>query len=561
MFCTDISSPIYLIFNSDIPGYLYYFHLPASIIALLLGIFIFIKKPELLISKILLYLSITFSAWSFFSLITWSNIDSRIIMFSWSLNGILYALILFFTFRFFYLLLFKNDLSIKLKYLFLTFFLPIILLAPTKYNLTSFDFINCESMENLFYFNYIYVLSLLICIYILVLSFKLYKKNILDRKEIVFESLGVILFLILFFGTGFLGSYTDYYLIDPIGLFGMTIFMAFLTYLIVRFKAFDIKLIGSQALVVGIVILIGSQFFFIESNINKVLTAITLVISVVMGILIIRSVKKEIELREMIELLVGNLERANSNLKHINIDLDKANEKLKELDQLKTEFVGLATHQIRGPLTAIKGYLSMILEGDYGKISKSIEDSLRIIFSSAESLSVVVSDFLNVSRIEQGQMKYNMENCDLGELVIEVIKELKPNTDSRGLELKTDIPIEPFIVHIDKEKIKQVINNLIDNSSKYTKEGGINVSLQKTNSSKILLSIKDTGVGISKDTLPHLFEKFSRAKDAFKTNILGTGLGLYVAKKMMEAHKGRVWAESEGEGKGSQFYVEFEGVK
>ncbi|MFA6797631.1 MAG: ATP-binding protein, partial [Candidatus Paceibacterota bacterium] len=96
---------------------------------------------------------------------------------------------------------------------------------------------------------------------------------------------------------------------------------------------------------------------------------------------------------------------------------------------------------------------------------------------------------------------------------------------------------------------------------KYTKEGSITVSLEKKDNSKVLLAIKDTGVGIAKETLPHLFEKFSRAKDAFKTNILGTGLGLYVAKKMMEAHKGRVWAESEGEGKGSQFYVEFEGVK
>ena len=560
MFCEPFSDLSFLVFTNQVPHLLYYSHIPAAIIALLLGIVVYYKNRGIL-SKLLLFLSVIFSLWVSLNLLVWTNPDSRILMFLWSLFGILSSLLFISCIYFVYVYINKKDVSIKLKLVWLALLLPILLFIGK--GLINFDIVNCEALENNIYMNYYYFLGLLSFAWIVIFSiYKYFKTKEKEEKiQIILLLSGISLFLISFFITGYFASLWDNFELEQYGLFGMTFFMAFLAYLIVRFKAFDIKLIGSQALVVGIVILIGSQFFFIGNNTNRILTAITLVISVVMGFLIVRSVKKEVALRERIELLAGNLERANSNLKHINIDLDKANNKLKELDQLKTEFVGLATHQIRGPLTAIKGYLSMILEGDYGKISKSIDESLRVIFSSAESLSVVVSDFLNISRIEQGQMKYNMEDCDIRELVVEVIKELKPNTESRGLELKADIPDEPFIVHIDKEKIKQVINNLIDNSSKYTKEGGINVSLQKKDNSKILLAIKDTGVGISKDTLPHLFEKFSRAKDAFKTNILGTGLGLYVAKKMMEAHKGRVWAESEGEGKGSQFYVEFEAVK
>ncbi|MDD4803920.1 MAG: ATP-binding protein [Candidatus Pacebacteria bacterium] len=560
MFCTDILSPLYLIFSDSVPELLYYSHIPTVIISLMIAIFVYIKNRNLA-SKILLALTSVFSIWVFLNLISWTNIDSKIIMFSWSFFGVLTLLLSVLSLYLTYVFINKKDVLIKTKIFFLVMIMSVLL--PAISYLKEFNIPMCEAEDNIYYINYYQGLCIFIFLWIIIFStYKYFKtKEREEKKQIFLLSSGISLFLISFFITGYFASLWDNFELEQYGLFGMTIFMAFFAYLIVRFKAFDIKLIGSQALVVGIIILIGSQFFFIQSNTNMVLNSITLVVSTIMGFLIVRSVKKEVTLRERIEILAGNLERANSNLRHFNTQIKEANEKLKELDQLKTEFVGLATHQIRGPLTAIKGYLSMVLEGDYGEISKSIEDPLRVIFSSAESLSVVVSDFLNVSRIEQGQMKYNMEDYDIRELVEEVIKELKPNTESRGLQLKTEISTEPCIVHIDKEKVKQVINNLIDNSSKYTKEGSITVSLEKKDNSKVLLAIKDTGVGIAKETLPHLFEKFSRAKDAFKTNILGTGLGLYVAKKMMEAHKGRVWAESEGEGKGSQFYVEFEEVK
>ena len=236
--------------------------------------------------------------------------------------------------------------------------------------------------------------------------------------------------------------------------------------------------------------------------------------------------------------------------------IEETNGKLEKINHLKNEFISLATHQIRGPLGAVKGYISLILEGDYGNVPKEFIEPLDIIFKSMDSLNKTVSDFLDISRIEQGEMKYYLKDFNIVDLVNEVVNELKLNIQKNGLELKLDIETGIFILHEDKTKLKQVLINLIDNSCKYTKTGWIEIGLKKNSEKTILFSIKDSGVGISKETMPLLFKKFSRANDAHGTNILGTGLGLYVAKKIIETQNGHIWAESLGEGKGSQFYFE-----
>lgn len=237
-------------------------------------------------------------------------------------------------------------------------------------------------------------------------------------------------------------------------------------------------------------------------------------------------------------------------------NLEFANDRLKELDQLKSEFVSLATHQIRAPLTAIKGYVSLIQEGDYGQVNPEVQKALGVVMDSTNNLVTIVGDFLDVSRIEQGRMKYDISDFDLQELAAEVANEYKPNIEKKGLEFNYSFfKGKNYIVHADRGKIKQVIGNVLDNSIKYTPKGKIEMSVAVV-ADKARVRIADTGVGIKPETMPKLFQKFSRAEDANRTNILGTGLGLYVAHNMMEAMSGRIWAESAGEGKGSQFYVE-----
>lgn len=239
--------------------------------------------------------------------------------------------------------------------------------------------------------------------------------------------------------------------------------------------------------------------------------------------------------------------------------LEFANERLKELDKMKSEFVSLATHQIRAPLTSIKGYISLIQEGDYGPVTKEVTGALDIIMQSAVNLVTIVNDFLDVSRIELGRMKYDYTDFDVQELVQQVVTEYKPNVQRKGLIMDYNFDAsKQYKVHADRGKIKQVIGNILDNSIKYTLQGFVKVELgfSPVTPNNIRVKIFDSGVGIPTATLPKLFQKFTRAENANDANILGTGLGLYVAKQMIDAHNGKVWAESEGQGKGAQFYIE-----
>ncbi|MES2216500.1 MAG: HAMP domain-containing sensor histidine kinase [Patescibacteria group bacterium] len=266
-------------------------------------------------------------------------------------------------------------------------------------------------------------------------------------------------------------------------------------------------------------------------------------LTVVIGIFLIRSVIKEVSQREKIELLAT--------------DLKKANDRLTELDRQKSEFVSFATHQLRAPLTAMKGYASLILEGDMGVVPAQAKEAISRIFESAKTLTSIVDDYLNLTRIELGSMKYAFETLDFKVLVQDVIGEIKPNIEKTKLKFSF-IPEEgvDFRITADRDKLKQVVANIIDNSLKYTPSGSMNVSLSLDRvAHKFVFKVQDTGVGISAETIPRLFQKFSRAANANKTNIRGTGLGLYVAKEIILAHHGDIRVESLGEGKGSTFSV------
>jgi signal transduction histidine kinase len=262
------------------------------------------------------------------------------------------------------------------------------------------------------------------------------------------------------------------------------------------------------------------------------------------------------------ELYKKNFElvHLNKEIARLNEELGTANEKLKGLDKLKTEFLSLASHQLRSPLTAIKGYASMVLEGDFGEINPKAKDAVDRIFQSSQNLAKIVEDLLNVSKIEQGGMKFEMENFNLTEIAGDMAKDLSITAEKRGLKMNFESDTaEQCMVNGDKEKIRQVVLNLIDNSIKYTKEGTIDVSVRRTGD-KVVFSVKDTGMGMTPEIKASLFQKFARG-DGARMNTSGSGLGLYLAKEIVEAHKGRVWVESEGPGKGSTFAMELDAIR
>jgi len=531
---------------------LYYSHIPAAGISLLIGLFVLIKNRGSLVSKLLFAIAFTFSLWVIIDLVVWLNYDKNtLLMFSWAFFGVLYALIYIFSLYFVYVFIDKRDISFTKKIIFGFILLPIIVLTPTSFNLESFNTVDCIAMEGSYFTNYYYFVGLAVFIWILAVSFLRYRKADKElKKQILLLTVGIGFFLLSFFISGFLASYlidSGYisggdYGFEQYGLFGMPIFMAFLAYLIVKFEAFDIKMFGAQALVAGLVILIGSQFFFIRSFINQVLTGITLALSIVFGWALIHSVKLEIERKD--------------ELQKMSTSLALANDKLRKLDNAKSEFISIASHQLRTPLTAIKGFISLILEDSYGKVSAEIRDVLNKVYISNERLIELVEDLLNLSRIESGRMEYTFEKTNLGDLCQEIYDTFALRAREKELRLELILPENSTAeANTDRSKVREVISNMVDNALKYTIKGGVKMKISEDNTN-VLVAIIDTGIGVPEEEMPYLFSKFSRGKDINRLNAGGTGLGLHVARKVMEAVGGRIWVESAGTNLGSTFFLE-----
>ena len=200
----------------------------------------------------------------------------------------------------------------------------------------------------------------------------------------------------------------------------------------------------------------------------------------------------------------------------------------------------------------------MIMDKDYGAVPAKMEEPLRDVFESSERLIVLVNDLLDVSRITSGRMELHIEAVDIYKLTLDVIEEIKPKAEAKNVPINLDNKTHNSVVYVrgDSEKLRQVIINLIDNAIKYTDKGGVTVGFEILDDHNVRFSVKDNGIGISADELPQLFHRFMRTEEAKLTITEGTGLGLYVAKTIIDALSGRIWAESEGLGKGSTFIFE-----
>lgn len=315
------------------------------------------------------------------------------------------------------------------------------------------------------------------------------------------------------------------------------LFAAATAYSIFRYRLFNTKAMLAEFLVFAIWIVLFVRILTTTGGGYDILgNAIALALSVSIGLLLIRSVHLEVQAREA---------------------LAAANTKLTELDRLKSEFLSLAAHQLRGPVTIIRGYLAGIVEGDYGPVPSTMKSPIEQASETARSFAGLIDDYLNVSRIEQGQMAYAFVVADFADLVRHAAEQYASLAEKKGLRLSCVIdPKGSYRSKIDADKMRQVVSNLIDNAIKYTKAGEISVTLTNDAAkSRMRLTVTDAGAGIDPSALPTLFRKFTRA-DATGVNPAGSGLGLYVARQFIEAHRGRIWAESAGVGRGSSFILE-----
>ncbi len=266
--------------------------------------------------------------------------------------------------------------------------------------------------------------------------------------------------------------------------------------------------------------------------------------------------QKELKIREGLVLEVSTIAitSAEEKVGALVILRDVTREKI--IERLKTEFVSIAAHQLRTPLSAIKWTLRMILDGDLGEIQQEQRKFLEGTYGSNERMIKLINDLLNVTRIEEGRFLYDIKSQDIIDIVKKVIDSLKQIAKRKRVKFSFKIPKKEIPqVEVDSEKISLAIQNLVDNAIHYTKSGGeVKVSLSYSKKEKqILFSVKDTGIGIPKEQQRRVFTRFFRAANAIRAETEGTGLGLFIAKNIVEAHGGKIWFESV-ENKGTTFY-------
>lgn len=318
------------------------------------------------------------------------------------------------------------------------------------------------------------------------------------------------------------------------GDFSAIFLLCFTAYAIIRYELFDIKVVATEALTIIMWVILFSKLFVSQSKEQYIVDLSVFVLTVVFGIMLIRSVTREVQQRKKLEEL---------------------NNKLKELDKQKDEFVSMAAHELRSPMTAIKGYLSMVMEGDTGDIPEKARGFLADANAINDRLVRLVNNMLNVSRIEEGRLVYQIEDVNLSQVVNTAFAQFRPEAERKGLKFTVEIPQDlRDLVTVDPDRIQEVVGNMVSNAIKYTNEGLVTIRLSQPSPSIVRVEIIDTGPGISKEEITKLFRKFYRAESSVGKTV-GTGLGLYMSKLLVEKFGGKIGVESEV-GKGSNFWFE-----
>lgn len=296
-----------------------------------------------------------------------------------------------------------------------------------------------------------------------------------------------------------------------------------------------------KTLIVSLIVITicTSIYFFIESKFDEII----FIFSIIIGLILIRNSFQEDRQVKTIYLLVDKLKEIN--------------ERLLELDNLKTEFVSLASHQLRSPLAKIQGYSSMILEEEYGKFPEYLKEPLQRIFLSSQNLGSLLNDFLDVAQIEKGEAVYNLNPISIVEVLNKVEENFKDVFDNTGIIFKTTYDKSSDLKILgDFKKVVSAVSKILDNAIRYTPQGQIIISLAEKNND-LIITIKDTGVGIEQSEIEELFKKFKRGKNSYNVSVSGSGLGLYVAREIVESQEGRIWLKSEGEGRGTTAFIAF----
>jgi signal transduction histidine kinase len=528
---------------STAPSLLFYSYIPIIFVALFFGFFVFHQDQKSLQGKLLLGISAFFSLWIINILAQWTASYHTVLMFAWQLTALLEVPIFLFSLYFIYVFIYKKDLNFIYKLFLFTVIFSVCYFLPTIYNITSYNSIDCEgNLGSLWDFIYLFeILAVFLSLLIGAIGYKAPNKKV-SKNEVLLVTIGMTLFLGFFSISNILGEVTQIYEINLFGPLGMILFLSLMSYLIVRYKTFNTKILGAQVLIFILTILIFSLLFIKDDYfVRAAVTYSTLALIIIIGYYLIRGVKLEVEQREKIEKLA--------------VELKDANVMLKELDRQKDAVVHMVAHQFKGPVTTINFTTELLLDGSFGNLTDEQKENLATIRTASQKMGAQSDMVLDAAKITAGKLPLEPAPVDLKALFKEIVSEAENHAKEKKVNLKVSLPKELPTVILDKKYTQLSIDNLLSNAVKYTalkSEGGNVEFIVEIKNKTLLCTVRDTGIGIPEKDQENVFKELYRASNAGKD---GNGLGLHVAVGAIEAQGGKIRFEST-ENVGTTFFVE-----
>lgn len=516
---------------------------------LILGFVVFFEKIKSATRILFFILTIVLSAWSLINYFSYQAADYqlslllvRLVMFFAALIGGSFLLFIdaFPTDK---LRMSKRNMYVVLFFTALTMIISLTNLLFPQITINPGGAPKPEFGPGIISFLVVPILAIIFSLIILV--FRGIHSSGIERQQYKYLSFGLLVMFGLIILLNFiLPAFFQNTRFIPIGALFTLPFVILTTYAIVRHQLMNAKIITTEIITFVLAIVTLFEVVISKDVITLVFRFGVFSLVLAFGILLIRSVRKEVEEREKIEVLAKQLQDVNA--------------KLDNLSRFKSQMLSLAAHQIKAPLATIKGFSTILIDGLYGPITDKIKDTLKKIRFSSDDLINLINTLLDLRHVEEGKMDYNFQAVKIKDVATEAFEIIKFPAQQKGIQFTLDCSTEAS-VNADPQKLKQVLQNLIDNAVKYTPEGFVKVELKEEDNS-IIFSVTDSGLGIPADLLPHLFDEEFVRDERVKKEILGTGLGLYIAKKIINDHRGEIGVKSDGPGKGSCFFVKLKKI-
>ena len=435
-------------------------------------------------------------------------------------------------------------------------------MAPIGLSTVGFNYTDCDRnvVEGIAaYYNYlIEAVFILLVVVQAVRHFLKVRGDMRQMFRLVLATLSLVFLLASLLLANFLGTYLDNYDINQLGHIAVPVFAIILAYITIKYETLEPRIMAINTMSMALVILLFSLFFIQHENTQFTIIGITFILSLPLVVSLITGMRKEVNLRVRIEKLLEELKREKESVEHKVVlrtaELTEANKRLMELDEIKTEFISVAAHQLRTPLSGVKWTLDMMISGGLGTLTSEQQSYLKKCYESNERMIMLINDMLGAIRVDAGKFRYRLAPANIFSLIDDILSEMASSLTEKNLKVvfkdrKQNLPL----VLIDTEYMRAVLQNLLENAIKYSKEGGQISIDSKVVEAFVQISIKDEGIGIKEADQKNIFTRFFRAQNAVRVETDGSGLGLFIAKGIIARHGGKIWFESK-EAEGTTFH-------